>query len=184
MNGILKAALCIAATSVAVLAAPTTAHAVQKVTWTNGPLDKTSPCSWGTAVLEQASGGIKATGYAWGAGTDGGKCDGATTGENTVAIAPTLYVWDWNTGSARVCKWGGYSEFEYNTTDVFGIYFATIPGAGLMSSGDAGLTIPASELCGPGYYQLSVQTYLFVPDGLSGAWVQGNVSTPWQFMNF
>jgi hypothetical protein len=182
MNPISKAALCVAVASVASLAAPTAAHAVQKVTWTNGPNDPSSPCSIGTAVLEQSGDAILVTGYAFGAGSDGGRCDGATTPENTVAIAPTLYVWDWQTG-ARVCKWGGYSEFEYNTTDVLGMYFATIPGAGLLSSGDAGLTIPASQLCGPGYYQLSVQTYLWVPEGGSGAWVQGNVSTGWQYMS-
>jgi hypothetical protein len=38
--------------------------------------------------------------------------------------------------------------------------------------------VTANELCGAGYYQLSVQTYLFVPDNGSGAWVQGNVTTP------
>lgn len=158
----------------------TAAHAEQKIAVSGAPY-----CAWETWVMSQVGNDIQVTAYSWGQGYNNGACNGAPAPENSIAMDAILAYKDPNTQQIKSCKrltpndnWlGGV----YNTTDGLGIYFATIPGGGLLSSGAAGAIIPTNELCGAGYYQVEMDTCV----QLNGSpyWTCGPVSTPWEYMN-
>jgi hypothetical protein len=158
------------------------AHAEERITIARADLPYCIYESW---VVSQNGSGIQVTGYTWGMGWNGGACNGDPAPEYSISMDALLAFKDPRTGQMRNCKQLTPStnpQFGiYNTTDGLGIYFATIPGAGLFSSGSAGLIIPSNELCGPGYYQIEMTAWTPNSDGQT--WIGGPVHSDWQYMN-
>jgi hypothetical protein len=165
--------------SLGLLAVSSPAHADQK-SYPNHP-----NCVWQTGVLKQHGNDLQVTAYAWGQANDSGNCDGTVTPEYSVQLDAYLDYKDSPNGQERLCKAFTFSpdghpySFIYNTTPFFGLYFATIPGGGLLSSGDAGLIVPFNQLCGPGYYSVHMNSCVD-----EGGWGYcGPLVLPWQYMN-
>jgi hypothetical protein len=159
------------------------AHAEQRVTVSGAQYPY---CAWETWVLSQSGNGIQVTAYAWGQGWNGGACDGAPAPEYSVSMDASLAFKETPNGPITHGKTLTPSANQlagvWNTTDGLGIYFATIPGAGLLSSGAAGLVIPSSELWGPGYYQIEMDACVPNPES-AYPWICGPVHSEWQYMN-
>jgi hypothetical protein len=162
--------------SLSLIAVAKPANAVSGIT--SNPGLNSGNCSYASAAVVVDGDALQITGDAWGLGYADGACNGAPAAENTVAFEPTLSVLPLLASEPHTCMWGGWSGFEYNTEDVWGIYVATIPGATESATGNVGTVFPASQLCGPGYYQLEIVTYIYT----EGGWQPGiPLTTPWTF---
>jgi hypothetical protein len=176
------------ALSIGLLTASQPAHAEQKSSVVYNTILGSPYCLWETYVLGQNGNNLQVTGYAWGQGYAGGACNGDVAPENTISMDATLAFRATPTApitwSKPLTPSTNWLYGVWNTTNFFGLYFATIPGAGLLSSGAAGLIIPYTELNGPGYYQIEMSAW--IPAAVVGG-VQTATGAPvhsdWQYMN-
>jgi hypothetical protein len=163
------------------------AHAEQRASVVYGA-DLGNPyCLWNTWVLSQSGNDLQVTGYSWGQGYNGGACNGDVAPPYTVSMDADLVfkaTLDGPITWSMPLTPGDKPDVVWNTTDFFGLHFATIPGAGLLSSGAAGLIIPNSELPGPGYYLLEMTSWTRSPVVSGGQTELGaHNATGWQYMN-